>query len=144
VTSQLADIADAAGITQRAVNEHMGYAAMAMWWLSRDEYRCACPTNEQWPKLRDFLGVGDGLDLAVREINAVKGTANRTPLDRAPSSWFNWPRTGHSAKPEAFLDMVEQVSPGPYVEMFARRARFGWDYWGDQSLGTAEMPEMAA
>lgn len=28
---------------------------------------------------------------------------------------------------------------GPYVELFARRARFGWDYWGDQSLGTAEM-----
>jgi N6-adenosine-specific RNA methylase IME4 len=23
--------------------------------------------------------------------------------------------------------------------MFARRARFGWDYWGDQSLGTAEI-----
>lgn len=46
---------------------------------------------------------------------------------------------GHSAKPEAWLDYIEQVSPGPYVEMFARRARFGWDYWGDQSLGTAEM-----
>ena len=25
------------------------------------------------------------------------------------------------------------------LELFARRARFGWDYWGDQSLGTAEM-----
>lgn len=47
----------------------------------------------------------------------------------------------HSAKPDAFLDLVEQVSPGPYVELFARRARFGWDYWGDESLGTAVMPE---
>lgn len=50
----------------------------------------------------------------------------------------------HSAKPEAFLDIVEQVSPGPYLEMFARRARFGWDYWGNESLGTAAMPEVAA
>ncbi len=50
----------------------------------------------------------------------------------------------HSAKPEGFLDWVEQISPGPYVELFARRARFGWDYWGDQSLGTAEMPDVAA
>ncbi|HEY4452344.1 MAG TPA: MT-A70 family methyltransferase [Solirubrobacteraceae bacterium] len=50
----------------------------------------------------------------------------------------------HSAKPHAFLDFVEQVSPGPYLELFARRARFGWDYWGDQSLGTAEMPERVA
>jgi len=45
----------------------------------------------------------------------------------------------HSRKPEAFLDLIEQVSPGPYLEMFARRARFGWDYWGDESLGTAEL-----
>jgi N6-adenosine-specific RNA methylase IME4 len=49
------------------------------------------------------------------------------------------PRTVHSAKPDVFIDLVETVSPGPYLEMFARRARFGWDYWGDQSLGTAEM-----
>jgi N6-adenosine-specific RNA methylase IME4 len=45
----------------------------------------------------------------------------------------------HSRKPDGFLDLVERASPGPYVEMFARRARFGWDYWGDQSLGTAEL-----
>jgi len=45
----------------------------------------------------------------------------------------------HSKKPEAFLDFIEQVSPGPYVELFARRARFGWDYWGNESLGTASM-----
>lgn len=50
----------------------------------------------------------------------------------------------HSAKPEVFLDLIEQVSPAPYVELFARRARFGWSYWGNQSLGTAEMPESAA
>lgn len=43
----------------------------------------------------------------------------------------------HSAKPEGLLDLVERVSPGPRLEMFARRARFGWDYWGNESLGTA-------
>jgi N6-adenosine-specific RNA methylase IME4 len=57
----------------------------------------------------------------------------------AGRQWWLWPRSAHSQKPDAFLDIVEQVSPGPYLEMFARRARFGWDYWGDQSLGTAEM-----
>jgi len=61
-------------------------------------------------------------------------------LSKVPRDWFEWPRKGgHSVKPEAFLDMVEAVSPGPYVELFARRARFGWDYWGNESLGTAEM-----
>lgn len=61
--------------------------------------------------------------------------------DRVDRSHFEWPRQEHSRKPEAFLDLVEQVSPGPYLELFARRARFGWDYSGDESLGTAEMPE---
>lgn len=50
----------------------------------------------------------------------------------------------HSRKPERFLDLIEASSPGPYLELFARRARFGWDYWGDESLGTAELPGEAA
>ncbi len=67
---------------------------------------------------------------------ARRGTL--APKSRVARDWFEWPRRGgHSAKPEAFLDLVEQVSPGPYLEMFARRARFGWDYYGDESLGTA-------
>ena len=37
-------------------------------------------------------------------------------------------------KPEAFLDLVEAVSPGPYLELFARRNRLGWDTWGNESL----------
>lgn len=49
------------------------------------------------------------------------------------------PEKVHSAKPLAFLDYVERWSPGPYMELFARSARFGWDYWGDESLGTATM-----
>ena len=46
----------------------------------------------------------------------------------------------HSAKPEAFMDLVESVSPGPYVELFSRRHRLGWDVWGNESANTAEMP----
>lgn len=53
--------------------------------------------------------------------------------------WWSWPRTQHSAKPEAFLDMVEAAFPGPYLEIFARRARMGWEYAGDGSLGTVEV-----
>jgi N6-adenosine-specific RNA methylase IME4 len=47
----------------------------------------------------------------------------------------------HSAKPEAFLDFVEEWSPKPRLEMFARRARLtgGWDYYGNESFGTAEV-----
>lgn len=58
---------------------------------------------------------------------------------RIPRDWWEWPRGAHSAKPEAFLDLVEQVSPAPRVELFARRDRFGWDTWGNQALGTAKL-----
>ncbi len=45
---------------------------------------------------------------------------------------FEWPRSEHSAKPEAFIDMVESVSPPPYLELFARRNRLGWSTWGNE------------
>lgn len=44
----------------------------------------------------------------------------------------------HSRKPEVFLDLIEQSSPGPYVELFARRNRLGWDTWGNQALEHVE------
>ena len=53
--------------------------------------------------------------------------------DRHNTTWFEWPRSlRHSAKPEAFQTIVERVSPGPYLELFARRPRIGWDVWGNE------------
>lgn len=52
------------------------------------------------------------------------------PEVKPTSTWFVWKRGAHSAKPDAFGDLVEQVSPGPYVELFCRRPRLGWDSWG--------------
>jgi N6-adenosine-specific RNA methylase IME4 len=60
--------------------------------------------------------------------------------ERIDTTWWKWPRMGHSVKPEGFLDMVERVSPAPRLELFARRDRLGWDTWGNESLGTATMP----
>jgi N6-adenosine-specific RNA methylase IME4 len=68
--------------------------------------------------------------------------ARRGTLDhkrRQLGTCFEWPRSGHSAKPEAFIDMVESVSPGPYLEMFARRNRLGWSTWGNEALCHVEM-----
>lgn len=46
------------------------------------------------------------------------------------TTWFDWPRGAHSAKPDGFIDLVESWCPGPYVELFCRRPRLGWDSWG--------------
>lgn len=37
----------------------------------------------------------------------------------------------HSRKPENIYHYAEQLD-GPYLELFARRRRLGWDSWGDQ------------
>jgi N6-adenosine-specific RNA methylase IME4 len=65
-------------------------------------------------------------------IFATRGKAPIAPAVRERNA-FTANRTRHSAKPELFFDMVGRVSPGPYLELFARGARFGWDSWGDES-----------
>jgi N6-adenosine-specific RNA methylase IME4 len=60
------------------------------------------------------------------------GVRGSLPLLRSDvGTWFEAPRPGqHSAKPDAFYSLVETCSPGPWLEMFARRARPGWQVWG--------------
>lgn len=61
------------------------------------------------------------------------------PVTKPLSTWYVWPRQPHSQKPDAFYDLVEQVSTGPFVELFARRHRFFWDVWGNESANTATL-----
>ncbi len=82
------------------------------------------------PNPKDWAGLQAALpNLAGIECPYVEPAPKREPMlvDR---NWFVWPRGVHSQKPAAFLDLVEQVSPGPYVELFARSPRLGWDSWG--------------
>ncbi len=51
---------------------------------------------------------------------------------KAWSTLITSPRGEHSAKPEVFIDMIEDIAPAPRLEIFARRHRFGWDVMGDQ------------
>lgn len=93
----------------------------------RWEEDSSVPTLEQWDLLRRLLpDLSSQPDIAPEPV-------------RHPTSWFQWKRGAHSQKPEHFLDLVEQVSPGPYVELFARRHRMGWDVWGNESANTAEL-----
>lgn len=63
----------------------------------------------------------------------------QVPEHKPMSTWYTWPRGKHSEKPDAFYDIVEQVSPGPYLEVFARRQRLGWDVWGNEVDSHVEM-----
>jgi N6-adenosine-specific RNA methylase IME4 len=84
------------------------------------------------------MGQGPGGTFAQNAefiIFARRGTLKHKR--RLDTVWFNWPRTTkHSRKPEHFLDMVETVSPGPYLELFSRRHRLGWSVWGNEDEST--------
>lgn len=62
---------------------------------------------------------GLGIPAAIREPNVIHAARSR-----------------HSAKPEAFVSLVERVSPAPRLKLFARDRRLGWDAWGNE-LGDA-------
>jgi N6-adenosine-specific RNA methylase IME4 len=69
----------------------------------------------------------------------VRGSLKLQAAEALPTAYL-WPRLPHSVKPDAFYDLVEKASPGPYLEMFARRARLGeWDFWGNEALQTMEV-----
>jgi N6-adenosine-specific RNA methylase IME4 len=107
-----------------------------------------------WCKARrGFLGGGAFPSDTEFCLFARKG--NLATIGKGPGRWFTWPRRrgapvregerrdavngSHSAKPEAFIDLVESVSPGPYLELFARRQRLGWDTWGNEALEHVEI-----
>lgn len=43
------------------------------------------------------------------------------------------PRREHSRKPDGVHERIERLVAGPYLELFARQKRAGWDVWGNQT-----------
>ena len=95
-----------------------------------------------WQKCR--IGPGRWLrSQAEVLILAVSGKPERTAAMRRQGNIFKAPDlpevvespriNRHSEKPQEFRTLVESLSPGPRIELFARTAAPGWDVWGDQA-----------
>ena len=61
-----------------------------------------------------------------------RGSRHGNPFGMTGGTGFSWPRGRHSEKPGDFFDLVERVSPGPYLELFSRSPRLGWTCWGNE------------
>ena len=86
-----------------------------------------------WCKVPRGTGQG-GLFCPTTEF-LLLGRKGRMPKGkkRIDSTWWQMTRTrNHSQKPEGFQDMIETVSDGPRLELFARRPRDGWTVWGNE------------
>jgi len=77
------------------------------------------------------LHLHEGRPFDILDAFGVRG---RAPLaDKSARNHFAATKGHHSRKPDRFYEIVERVSPGPYLELFARRRRYGWDVWGNEA-----------
>lgn len=98
-----------------------GFEVMRAWGFT---YK----TSLTWIK-KGHLGLGAYFRTNTEHVLfGVRGSLPTLAKDQR--NHFEAPKRGHSRKPAAFGDLVERSSPGPYVELFCREGRFGWDSWG--------------
>lgn len=78
-----------------------------------------------------------------RSANVMQDLGTRSTFDaKVPCYEANHPKVLagkvkagsyiHSGKPEEFRDLVHRMAKGPYVELFGRRTRPGWDVRGNE------------
>lgn len=112
------------------VIEHWGftYKTVGFYWAKLNRGRSRLAMTE-----RDFF---TGLGFWTRAnpepcLLATRGKPKRR--SGAVQKLVIAPRREHSRKPDEVCQRIEQLCEGPYLEMFARESRPGWDTWGMQA-----------
>ncbi len=87
--------------------------------------------------IKNQIGLGQYFrGLTEHCLFAVKGKQPYKYLENGKRAQgvtgFYSSKTGHSVKPKEIYDMIEKVSYPPYLELFARNTRLGWDSWGNE------------
>lgn len=62
---------------------------------------------------------------------ATRGSPKR--IDSTVRQGIIEPRREHSRKPDCVHERIERLVAGPYLELFARQRRPGWDCWGNET-----------
>ncbi len=92
-----------------------------------------------WAKRRKDGGPdGRGVGFYFRNVTepvlfGVRGRLRTLPPARRQVNMIEAVKREHSRKPDQQYDVIERCSPGPYLELFARYPRLGWESWGDES-----------
>ncbi|WP_435084264.1 MT-A70 family methyltransferase [Gordonia hongkongensis] len=111
-----------------------------LWlWVTNATLRDGYDVMEAWgfvPRspltwIKPRLGLGNYLRNATEHL--ILGTRGRAPVNfRAQPTWMFAPLQDHSHKPEEQYAVIERISSGPYLELFARRRQPGWHAWGNE------------
>lgn len=110
-----------------------GLQVMDAWGFT---YKC----NLVWYKIRKDRGPdGRGVGFYFRNVTelvlfGVRGSMRTLPPGRRQVNLLASRKREHSRKPDEIYDLIEACSPGPYLELFARFPRQGWDQWGNEDV----------
>ena len=101
----------------------------------------AYKANLVWHKVRKDGGPdGRGVGFYFRNVTELVlfGTRGKNARTLAPGrrqvNLLATRKREHSRKPDELYRIVEECSPGPYLELFARGPRANWTCWGDQAV----------
>ena len=90
----------------------------------------------QLDMLRDDMDASMGMGYWTRAnsevcLLATRGSPKRLNADVRQG--IIEPRREHSRKPDCVPGRIERLVAGPYLELFARSRRVGWESWGNQT-----------
>ncbi len=97
-------------------------------------------SNLVWYKIRKDGGPdGRGVGFYFRNVTelvlfGVRGSLRTLSPGRTQVNILSTRKREHSRKPDEIYDIIEACSPGPYLEIFARFRRPGWQQWGNEDV----------
>jgi N6-adenosine-specific RNA methylase IME4 len=101
-------------------------------------------TNLVWYKVRMDGGPdGRGVGFYFRNVTevvlfGVRGNMRTLQPGRTQVNLLATRKREHSQKPQELYEIIEACSPGPYLELFARFKRAGWQQWGNEDVEKSE------
>jgi DNA modification methylase len=143
VTNWVAEARNVAGITNRQIDEHFGFAGMAGHWTS-SRSQPSVPTAEQWPRLLELFGVEEPpqeVRDAVDEWLRIKGQLAPTWSLREVTGQYTQP-TAQQAWMQNYSDHVA-LPPKERRDNPATDAAKQWQGWGT-ALKPAHEPIVVA
>lgn len=97
-------------------------------------------SNLVWYKIRKDGGPdGRGVGFYFRNVTelilfGVRGSMRTLAPGRRQVNILSTQKREHSRKPDEIYNLIEDCSPGPYLELFARFPQHGWDQWGNENV----------
>lgn len=99
--------------------------------LLADAWRFRFVTDDVFVWVKERIGMGYWSRKRSETVCLmVKGRPKR--LSKGVDQIITAPRREHSRKPDEIYERIEALVGGPYLEMFARQRRDGWDSWGNE------------